>query len=160
MAEENYCKGNCIGIQETGANCNSSERCEHNWPPVYTNGNHAVQNTKNAAAFELCPQVVTLSKADQYKLRSCWMFVIVSDKESQLVTSLFFQLNRSCPLVSSTREHFSLSVSCTETLHLTATYSAPWNCCSYTAVCVISQQHTAPHGTAAATQLYMKLPFL
>jgi len=65
VVEENYCRRDCIGIQETGAKCNWSERCEHNWPAVYTNGNNPVQNIKNAAAIELCPQVVTLSKADQ-----------------------------------------------------------------------------------------------
>jgi len=36
MVEENCCKGDCIGIQETGAKCNWSERCEHNWSAVYT----------------------------------------------------------------------------------------------------------------------------
>jgi hypothetical protein len=73
----------CRGIQETGTNCNWSERCEHNWPAVPTNGNHSVQNIKMLLTLNCVHRWLLFQRLTNtnYVLADC-LFVIVSAKES------------------------------------------------------------------------------
>jgi hypothetical protein len=86
--KEKYCKGNFIGIQETRTKCDWSECCKHNWPAVNTTGKHPLQNINNAAAFDMCPQVVTLAKPDYYQFCSLWLFICYCF--TQRITESFF----------------------------------------------------------------------